>query len=83
MIIGISAITEANRFNQAKIMNMLMLGAYLKWKPTVKKESILESFQRVLSEKFHHLLANNREALATGAMLVAQRKEQPVIRIGN
>ena len=44
-IIGIPATTEANKMKNAKIMNMIMLGAYLQRKPVVKNESILILYQ--------------------------------------
>jgi len=78
-IIGIPATTEASKMKNAKIMNMIMLGAYLKLKPVVKKESVLEALKKVLPEKYHHLLPVNKQALETGELLIRQLKEQPVL----
>ncbi|MDI1356160.1 MAG: 2-oxoacid:acceptor oxidoreductase family protein [bacterium] len=77
-IIGIPAITEALLMKNAKIMNIIILGAYLQLKPIVKKESILEALKKVLPEKYHHLLEINRQALEKGAELVKNLKEQAV-----
>jgi len=77
-IIGITATTEAISMKNAKIMNMIMLGAYLQLKPVVKNESILEALKKVLPEKYHHLLAINQQALEKGEAMVAALKEQPV-----
>jgi 2-oxoglutarate ferredoxin oxidoreductase subunit gamma len=54
----------------AKIMNMIVLGAYLHLKPVVKIDSILEALKKVLPEKYHHLLEINKQALMKGSELV-------------
>lgn len=77
-IIGIMATTEAILMKNAKIMNMIMLGAYLQLKPVVKNESILEALKKVLPEKYHHLLAINQQALEKGEVMVAELKDQSV-----
>lgn len=77
-IIGIPATTEAINMKNAKIMNMIILGAYLSIKPVVKNESILEALKKVLPEKYHHLLAINKQALEKGDALIQQLKEQLV-----
>jgi len=69
-IIGIPAATEALKMKNPKIMNMIVLGAYLQLKPVVKIESILEALKKVLPEKYHHLLAINKQALERGAEIV-------------
>ena len=74
-IIGIPATTEALKMKNAKIMNMIILGAYLELKPVVKIESILEALKKVLPEKYHHLLAINQQALEKGEMMVKEMKE--------
>lgn len=74
-LVGINATTEALLMKNAKIMNMIILGAYLQLKPVVQLESILEALKKVLPEKYHHLLPINKEALEKGAYLVLQQKE--------
>lgn len=74
-LVGINATTEALLMKNAKIMNMIILGAYLHLKPVVKIESILEALKKVLPEKYHHLLPINKEALEKGAALVNAMKE--------
>jgi 2-oxoglutarate ferredoxin oxidoreductase subunit gamma len=71
-IISIPASTEALLMKNAKIMNMIILGAYLQLKPVVKIESILEALKKVLPEKYHNLLPINLLALEKGATLVKQ-----------
>jgi 2-oxoglutarate ferredoxin oxidoreductase subunit gamma len=77
-LIGIPATTEALLMKNAKIMNMIMLGAYLQLKPVVNNESIIEALTKVLPEKYHHLLPINRQALEKGESLVKELKMQMV-----
>jgi 2-oxoglutarate ferredoxin oxidoreductase subunit gamma len=74
-IMGIPASTEALLMKNTKIMNMIILGAYLQLKPVVKIESILEALKKVLPEKYHNLLPINQQALEKGAALVQQSLE--------
>lgn len=71
-IIGIPATTEATRLKNNKIMNMIMLGAYLQLRPVVKTEAVVEALKEVLPEKYHHLLELNREALELGKKLIQE-----------
>lgn len=77
-IIGIPATTEALKMKNAKVMNMIILGAYLQLKPVVQNDSIIEALTKVLPEKYHNLLPINRQALELGEQLAKQIKE-PVI----
>lgn len=77
-VVGIPATTEALLMKNAKIMNMIMLGAYLQLKPVVKNDAILEALSKVLPEKYHHLLPVNRQALELGESLAASVKLQQV-----
>jgi 2-oxoglutarate ferredoxin oxidoreductase subunit gamma len=74
-IIGIPATKEAIKMNHPKIMNMIVLGAYLCMKPVVKDESIIEALSKVLPEKYHHLLDINKQALKKGEEMIQQLKE--------
>lgn len=71
-IIGIPAATEALLMKNPKIMNMIMLGAYLYKKPLVKIDDVMEALSKVISTKNHHLLPLNREAMEHGASLIEE-----------
>jgi 2-oxoglutarate ferredoxin oxidoreductase subunit gamma len=77
-IIGIPAATEAVKMKNSKIINMIMLGAYLERKPVVTNDSIIEALKKVLPERYHHLLPINKLALDRGAELV----EKEMIDLG-
>lgn len=78
-IIGIPATIEAFRMKNSKVMNMIILGAYLSLRPVVTNTSILDALKKVLPEKYHNLLAINEQALTRGESMVRELKGQPVI----
>jgi 2-oxoglutarate ferredoxin oxidoreductase subunit gamma len=55
-----------------KIMNMIMLGGFLKKKPIIEIKNILEGLKQVLPERYHHLLPLNEEALKKGMAMVEE-----------
>lgn len=69
-IISIPANKEALKMGQKKVMNMIVLGAYLGLNPVLKPESIMEGIKKVLPERHHHLLPVNKKALEFGLSLV-------------
>ena len=68
-IVAIQAADEANKLNNAKVTNMIMLGAFLAKKPVVKFKSIIEALKNVLPERYHKLLGLNENALNIGKKL--------------
>jgi 2-oxoglutarate ferredoxin oxidoreductase subunit gamma len=78
-IIGLPATSEAIKMKNAKVMNMIILGAFLQLKPIIKNESILESLKKVLPEKYHHLLQINKLSLEKGEAMIREMRE-PVMQ---
>ena len=52
-----------------KIMNMVVLGAFIGRTRVVKIESIMAALRKVLPERYHHLLPVNEQALRRGMEL--------------
>ncbi len=73
-IVGIPASAEAAKMKNTKIMNMIVLGAFLKKKPIIKFENIIEGLKQVLPERYHHLIPLNTDALNKGMELVDKAK---------
>ncbi|NOZ07261.1 MAG: 2-oxoglutarate ferredoxin oxidoreductase subunit gamma [FCB group bacterium] len=71
-IYDIPANVEALKLNNAKTMNMIMLGAFLALKPVVTIESVLEALKKVLPERHHPLIPVNEQALRRGMELTGQ-----------
>jgi 2-oxoglutarate ferredoxin oxidoreductase subunit gamma len=70
-IVGIAGSAEAAKMKNTKIMNMIMLGAFLKKKPIIKFENIIEGLKQVLPERYHHLIPLNTDALHKGMELAS------------
>lgn len=68
-ILGIDAGAEAVKLNNTKIMNMIMLGAFLKRKPIIEFENVLKGLAKALPERYHNLLPLNEQALKKGMEL--------------
>jgi 2-oxoglutarate ferredoxin oxidoreductase subunit gamma len=68
-IVPIPASEEAVKLKNTKIMNMIVLGAFLAKRKAVKIESVLDALRKVLPERHHHLIPLNEKALQRGAEL--------------
>ncbi len=68
-LVPIPASEEAVKLKNTKIMNMIVLGAFLAKRNAVKIESVLDALRQVLPERHHHLIPLNEQALQRGAEL--------------
>ena len=50
----------------AKVFNMIILGAYLKLKPIVKMENVISGLKKSLPERAHKLIPLNEQAIKIG-----------------
>ncbi len=71
-ITGIPASEEASRMKNSRIMNMIVLGAFLELTHVVMEGSVMKALEEVLPERYHHLLPLNAQALQRGAELAMQ-----------
>jgi len=69
-IIPVEAANEAAKLKNTRVMNMIILGAYLKKKPIISFETALEALKKVLPERYHHLIPLNKEAMEKGMELI-------------
>ena len=67
--VPIEAAIEATKLNNTKVMNMIILGAFLKKKPILSLESVIEGLKKVLPERYHKLIPLNKEAVEKGMEL--------------
>ncbi len=68
-IFSIPANMESVKLQNKKIMNMVMLGAFLSARPVIPLKSIIEALKKVLPERHHHLIPLNEQALIRGMEL--------------
>jgi len=66
----------AAEMGNKKIFNMIVLGGFLKVKPIVKLENVLEGLKKALSERYHHLIPLNKDAITMGMNSVAPFKTE-------
>jgi len=57
----------ANDNGNPKLANMVALGAFIEKTKLVRMASLLESFEKVLDERYHHLIPSNIKAIEVGA----------------
>ncbi len=73
-IVAVEAANEAAKLKNTRVMNMIILGAFLKKKPVIKIETALEALKQVLPERYHHLIPLNKKALEKGLELIESIK---------
>ncbi len=65
-VLPLEASVEAVKMKNTKIMNMIVLGAFLARVHVVSTAAVMEALRKVLPERYHHLLPLNEEALKRG-----------------
>ena len=60
----------AVKLKNIKVLNMLMLGAFIKGTETVSTDAIMKALEQVLPERYHKLIPLNREAFEVGMSFV-------------
>ncbi|RPH34965.1 2-oxoacid:ferredoxin oxidoreductase subunit gamma [bacterium] len=68
-VLALPASDEAIALKNTKIMNMVVLGAFIGRTRVVQIESIMAALRKVLPERYHHLLPVNEQALKRGMEL--------------
>lgn len=71
-VVPVAADQVAAILGNAKVKNMVMLGAFLSVCQVVGVASVMKALEEVLPERYHHLLAINRQALERGEHLVIE-----------
>ena len=71
-VLAIDASREAEGLKNKKVANMIMLGALLGVSEAVGVDSVMKALERVLPERYHHLIPLNRQAVERGRSLIAQ-----------
>lgn len=69
-IYTIAAAAAAAESGNSKVFNMIVLGAYLKIRPIVTIENVVEALRKSLPERAHGLIPANEEAIKSGMRLV-------------
>jgi 2-oxoglutarate ferredoxin oxidoreductase subunit gamma len=73
-LLPVPAAIEAAKLNNARTMNMIVLGAFLARVRVVEHTSIMAALKKVLPDRYHHLLPLNETALKRGMELASQEE---------
>jgi len=73
-IVSIPATEAAERLGDARVANVIMLGAFLRERPIVGTASIGDAMRLLAGKGYEHLIAVNRQALASGADLAEEAR---------
>ncbi len=71
-VVRVEAMEATFDMKSSKTYNMIVLGALLAVRPLVPLESVMAGLKKVLPERHHHLLPDNREAIVRGMELIAK-----------
>lgn len=74
VIYRVDAAEETAKMSSTKTFNMIVLGAYLKIKPMVKLDNVMEGLKKSLPQRHHHLLPLNQTAIKRGLEIVKEVK---------
>ncbi len=69
-IIAVPAAKAAIELKNQKVINLVMLGAFLKAKGIIKPKTAIKALYKVLPERHHNMIPLNEKALKRGAELV-------------
>lgn len=73
-IFQVEAATEAARMKSPIILNMVVLGAYIKVNPVVEYNNVIKGLRNSLPPRHHHLIPKNEEAINRGMEIVKEAK---------
>ncbi len=68
-VVPIEAANEATKLNNSKVMNMIILGAFLHKKPILAFDTVIAGLKKVLPERYHNLVPLNSQAMERGMEL--------------
>lgn len=70
-VYGIPGSDEALKLKNMKVLNMIILGAFIKIRETVKPDTVTKALYEVLPERHHKLIPLNEKALEVGMGLIS------------
>ncbi|MGD2035735.1 MAG: 2-oxoacid:acceptor oxidoreductase family protein [Bacteroidales bacterium] len=70
----VEATKEATKIGATRAFNMIVLGSYLKIKPLVEFDNVVDGLKKSLPERHHHLIPMNIDGIKRGREIVKQKK---------
>ncbi len=72
-VFSITAYDESVRMNNTKVFNMIVIGGFLKVRPIIELENVIKGLEKVLPERYHHLIPLNKKAIHQGMEIIKER----------
>lgn len=69
-IYRIDATEEALQMQMQRVFNMIVLGGFMKVKPFLKTENVVEGLKKSLPERYHNLIPLNEKAIERGKEII-------------
>jgi 2-oxoglutarate ferredoxin oxidoreductase subunit gamma len=69
-IFRVDAADEAAKLGLSKIFNMIVLGGFLKVRPIISLENVVQGLKKSLPARYHHLIPDNEKALKRGMEII-------------
>jgi 2-oxoglutarate ferredoxin oxidoreductase subunit gamma len=69
-IYRVEAADEAAKMGLSKIFNMIVLGGFLKVRPIISLENVVQGLKKSLPARYHHLIPDNEKALKRGMEII-------------
>ena len=66
----IDAYEASVKMKNTKVFNMIVIGGFLKIRPIIEIENVIKGLQKVLPERYHHLIPLNEEAIRKGMEII-------------
>jgi 2-oxoglutarate ferredoxin oxidoreductase subunit gamma len=66
----INAYNESLKMNNTKVFNMIVIGGFIKVKPIFVVENVILGLEKVLPERYHHLIPLNESAIRRGMEII-------------
>ncbi len=66
----IDAYEASVQMKNTKVFNMIVIGGFLKIRPILEMENVIKGLQKVLPERYHHLIPLNEEAIRKGMEII-------------
>lgn len=71
-IYRVDAAEEAGKMNMSKVFNMIVLGGFIKVRPLIKLEYVIQGLKKSLPERYHNMIPMNEKALIRGEEIIRE-----------
>lgn len=70
---SLAAYDESIKMENTRVFNMIVIGGLLAVKPVLELENVIKGLEKVLPERYHHLIPLNEDAIRRGMELMQEQ----------